>query len=207
MDEKSNKQIKQLTKKDFGSAGDDSTDILAVQRTLQGDNSAFSIIVDKYTPIFYTLAYRMLGDREEAEDAVQDVFLRVFKSLSKFHIGQKFYPWIYTIAVNSIRTHMRKRKRRRANELLQFEIGSTHGNTKDPSMLLEEKEGEAIAQEAIMSLKPKYREVFILRQIEGLSTSDVSDILNIPEGTVKTYLHRAKKEIINKLFQMGWKNN
>jgi len=187
-----------------------STEILAIQQTLQGNKEAFSIIVNNYTPMFYTLAYRMLGNAEDAEDAVQEIFLRVYKSLTRFRLGHRFYPWIYTIAINCIRTFLKRKKRRSDNEMLQFETslpGSSPDNeTKNPSVILEVKEGEKIAQKAIISLKPKYREVFVLRHIEGLSTSDVAEILNIPEGTVKTYLHRARKEIIKKLFHEGWTN-
>ncbi len=188
----------------------DLDEILAIQKTLQGNKESFSIIVQKYAPIFYTLSYRILGNAEDAEDAVQEIFLRVYKSLTSFRLGQRFYPWIYTIAINCIRTFLKRKKRRSDNEMLQFETSlpgsSPENETRNPSVILEVKEGEKIAQKAIISLKPKYREVFVLRHIEGLSTSDVAEILNIPEGTVKTRLHRAKKEIIKQLFNKGWTN-
>lgn len=186
-------------------------EILAIQQTLQCNKDAFSVIVKKYTPMLYTLAYRMLGNAEDAEDVVQEIFLRVYKSLARFRLGQKFYPWIYTIAINCTRTYLRRKKKKNANEILQsettFMIFSQDNKTKNPSDILEVKEGEKIAQKSIMALKPKYREVFVLRHIEGLSTLDVAEILNIPEGTVKIYLHRARKEIIKKFLHEGWINS
>ena len=187
----------------------ESFNIIAIQKTLQGDKKAFSYIVDSYIHMFYTLAYRMLGNKEDAEDAVQDIFIRVYKSLKYFRLGEKFYPWIYTIAINSIRSKLKHRRRKIENERSvpmedsnpSFQIDK---KSKDPMELLEIKEEEKAAQKAILSLKPKYREAFILRNIEGLSISDIAKILRIPEGTVKTYLHRSKKDLINKLTKDGW---
>jgi len=186
----------------------DAIEILAIQQSLQGKKHAFSTIIEHYTPLLYSLAYRMLGNSEEAEEAVQEIFLRVYKSLRKFRLSQRFYPWVYTIALNYLRSHLRRRWRRKKHEVLRFEDMGSEGDIqsyeKDPSQLLEEMEGERVAQSAILTLRREYREVFVLRQIEGLSTSEVAEILKLPEGTVKTYLHRARQSLIKILTEEGW---
>jgi RNA polymerase sigma-70 factor (ECF subfamily) len=183
-------------------------EILAIQQTLQGNKNAFSTIIERYTPLLYSLAYRMLGSHEEAEEAVQEIFLRVYRSLGKFRLSERFHPWIYTIALNFLRSNLRRRGRKIKYESQGFDdlesIAATKDYEKDPARQFEEREAERVAQRAIMSLRRKYREVFILRHIEGLSTEDVAKILKIPEGTVKTYLHRARQELINVITDEGW---
>ena len=132
----------------------------------------------------------------------------MYRSLGKFRLSERFHPWIYTIALNWLRSNLRRRGRKRKYESPGFEylesIADIKGDEKDPARQFEEREAERVAQGAIMSLRRKYREVFILRHIEGLTTEDVAKILKIPEGTVKTYLHRARQELINVLTDEGW---
>lgn len=182
-------------------------DLRDVQETLRGNPRAFNGIVERYTPLLYSLAYRMLGSPEEAEEAVQEIFLRVYRSLDRYQLSRRFHPWIYTIALNWIRSYLRKKRRRRHREppVPEFPVEEqVSGREKDPSRLLEEKEGEQVAQEAINSLRPAYREVFVLRHIEELSIEEIADILNQPQGTVKTHLHRARRELAQKLVRQGW---
>lgn len=189
-------------------SSNDGLEILAIQQTLHGNKNAFSTIIERYTPLIYSLAYRMLGSSDEAEEAVQEILLRVYRSLGKFRLSQRFHPWVYTIALNWLRSNLRQRGRKKKYESTGFEDLESRedigGNEKDPAKLLEEKEAEMVAQRAIMNLKRKYREVFILRHIEGLSTDEVAKILNLPEGTVKTYLHRARQELIKIITAEGW---
>ena len=84
----------------------DAADLLAVQKTLQGSSGAFTEIVERYTPIFYSLACRVLGDLDEAEDAVQDIFFQAFRSLRSFKIHNRFYTWIYTVGLNLLRSRL-----------------------------------------------------------------------------------------------------
>jgi len=187
---------------------DEVSDIIAIQKTLQGDKEAFSEIVERYTPLIYSLSYRMLGKSDEAEEAVQEIFLRVYRSLSRFRLSDRFHPWLYTIAINWLRSRKKRRWLRNRHEInssqeIVSEL-SLHKHGKDPSEILEKKEGERVAQEAILKLNKKHRAVFILRHIEGLSSAEVSKILKIPEGTVKTHLHRAKQELVKILTEEGW---
>lgn len=190
-----------------GASSQEGEDLRDVQETLRGNTRAFNGIVDRYTPLLYSLAYRMLGSPEEAEEAVQEIFLRVYRSLDRYQLSRRFHPWIYTIALNWIRSYLRKKKRRRHREpaLPEFPVEErAAGREKDPSRLLEEKEGERKAQEAIAGLRPAYREVFVLRHIEELSIEEIAGILNQPPGTVKTHLHRARRELAQALLRQGW---
>jgi RNA polymerase sigma-70 factor, ECF subfamily len=179
---------------------DESRILAAIQETLNGNNNAFSIIVQKYTPILYSLLYKMIGYSDETEDVVQEIFLKVYASLHKFKFPGRFLPWIYTIALNYTRTYIKKRNKRRKINFLYLDKNDK-GEIRDikqhdPGEILLHKEAERYAIKALSRLKPVYREVFLLRSMEGLSVKEVSSILKIPEGTVKTHLHRAKKNLI-----------
>lgn len=193
-----------LSESKKGKEYDDESQILAaIQETLNNNKSAFSVIVERYTPILYSLSYKMLGYSDDAEDVVQDIFLKVFASLHKFKISSRFLPWIYTIALNHLRSFKKKRNRQKRIHLLYIDkddsIELYDNRQGDPAQVLVDKEAEEYAQKALKRLKPEYREVFILRDLEGLSVKEVATILHIPEGTVKTHLHRAKKNLIKEL--------
>lgn len=190
----------------------DAEDLWAVQATLNGNPRAFEAIVNRYTPLLYSLAYRLLGAGEEAsyaaEDAVQEIFEKVFRNLPRFRISDRFFPWLYTIGLNHLRSMQRRAKRRRHLKIHPVEpervpesAASGHGN---PVRISEMREGERLAGQALDALRDEYREVFILRQIQNLSVREVSQILKLPEGTVKTYLHRARREMIEFLTKSGW---
>lgn len=186
----------------------DAHDLWAVQATLNGNPAAFEEIVKRYTPLLYSLAYRLLGQGEEAEDAVQEILEKAFRSLPSFRISKRFFPWLYTIGLNHLRSMERRRKRRSRLKILTTQpqrvlesVASEQGN---PVRQSELKEGERLAQEALDGLRVEYREVFVLRQVQGFSVQEVAEVLQIPEGTVKTHLHRARKQIIGFLSRKGW---
>jgi RNA polymerase sigma-70 factor (ECF subfamily) len=186
----------------------DAEDLWVVQATLKGNPAAFETIVRRYTPVLYSLAYRLLGEGEEAEDAVQEILEKAFRNLPRFRITKRFFPWLYTIGVNHLRSLERRRRRRSRLKIVSSEperilesIASGQGNPVEQSEL---REGERLAQQALETLRVEYREVFILRQIQNLSVQEVSEVLGIPEGTVKTYLHRARKAMIDFLAGSGW---
>ena len=185
---------------------DESQVLTAIQGTLNENTEAFTLIVEKYTPILYSLAYKMLGFSDETEDVVQEIFIKVFASLDKFRIKSRFLPWIYTIAINYIRSYIKKRNRRLNLVYIDKDnsVELYDNKQKDPSQILANKEAEKLALKALTRLKPEYREVFILRSLEGLSVKEVSVILQIPEGTVKTNLHRAKKKLIKMLTEQDF---
>ena len=181
---------------------DDSSDLVAVQATLLGDTNAFAAVVDRYAPVLFTLALRMLGDPEEAEDAVQEIFLRAFRSLGRFRLDARFYTWLYTIAMNWLRSRLRRRRRGiSAHAAVRSDLAARGHGVPDPADLAVAADGERLAQAAIDRLRPRRREVFVLRQVQGQSVAETATILGIPEGTVKTRLHRARKALAEALIR------
>jgi RNA polymerase sigma-70 factor (ECF subfamily) len=190
---------------------EDAQDLLAVQETLRGHRKAFDDVVRRYTPLLYSLSYRLLGSREEAEEAVQEIFLRAYHGVRQFRLGKRFYPWLYTIALNYLRSQLRKRYRRLGLGTRSLEeatdLPALPRPGENPGESVECAEVERLAQQALLGLPPRYREVFVLRQIEGLPVRDVAEILNLPEGTVKTFLHRGRALLIARLAEEGVTGN
>ncbi len=186
----------------------DAADLHAVQRTLRGDTDAFGEIVERYTPVIYSLAVRMLDSAEDAEEATQEVFLKAYRSLSRFHLSKRFYPWLYTIAVNYLRSQRRKRRRRDPSGDLSYDeslpAGAADGPHEAPETSLLRTEARRSVDRGLERLKAAHREVFVLRELEGLSVADVAEVLGIAEGTVKTHLHRAKRELARHVLDEGW---
>ncbi|HUV06467.1 MAG TPA: sigma-70 family RNA polymerase sigma factor, partial [Spirochaetia bacterium] len=139
---------------------DDAQVLKAVQDTLRGDTSAFETIVKKYSSVVYSLAYRMLGNGEDAEEAVQEIFLRLYRSLSRFQLNRQFRPWLYSIAANYLRSLLRKKRRRYAFGSVAFNDAILHkpGMTPsiDPAALIESREAERIATIALQNLRPEH---------------------------------------------------
>ncbi len=179
----------------------DEDDAQAVYRTLHGESEAFSIIVRSYTPLFYSLISRMgiAGSQEDIEDNLQEIFLRMYRALPSYDTKRPFFTWAYTVALNWIRSQRRSMKSRslvrkvvydEQNALLQ---GTDH--SAQPEQTLLAQEADRMLAEAVRSLRRPYREVFVLRMMQELSVTDTARIMKIPEGTVKTYLYRAKEEL------------
>ncbi|MBN1837515.1 MAG: sigma-70 family RNA polymerase sigma factor, partial [Spirochaetales bacterium] len=140
--------------------------------------------------------------------AVQEIFFKAYRHLGRFQIQRRLHPWLYTIAINHLRSVLRRRRRRRS--LGAFRDVSTVADprpegTGDPQAAAALAEGERLAAAALRELRREYREVFILRQIQGLSVREVSEVLGIPEGTVKTNLHRARRQLIELLAEKDWR--
>lgn len=189
---------------------EDQQDIAIIHRTLHEDRNAFRALVEKYTPIFYSLIVKMNADsnRERAEDALQEIFLKIFAALDSFNPHRRFYPWAYTIAIN----HLRSQSRRKDPSLGKANISYDEEWTgieavphyPSPEQQLINNEAQVLVDKALGQIKPVYREVFVLRLMQGLSVTDTARILRLPEGTVKTYLFRAKKEIQEYLRGRKW---
>jgi RNA polymerase sigma-70 factor (ECF subfamily) len=187
---------------------DDAEDLLAVQRALSGEPRAFETVVRRYSRSLYSLALRMLEDPHDAEEAVQEIFFLAFRKLGGFQIHRRFHPWLYTIALNHLRSALRKRRRGRNPRTVDRDVAtvadSSRSSSSDPEGAVTMAEGERLAAAALKRLKREYREVFVLREVQGLSVREVSEILGMPEGTVKTNLHRARRQLIQMLADSHW---
>lgn len=176
-----------------------------VEKAKRGDKQALSILVNKYSSRVYNLALRIVRNKEEAEDVLQDTFLTVVAKLHTFDGRSSFFTWLYRIATNSALMLLRKKKIRRSNfksndyDPDQIELNNLVDWSQDPTIGLDNDEIKSKIEEAINTLKEKYKTVFVLRDIEGISTRETSEILDITEQNVKVRLLRARQFLRNYL--------
>ena len=177
---------------------------LALQAA-KGREKAFRELLNRYERPVFSLIYRMVRDRSLAEDLAQEAFIRAFNAIGSYNPGYKFSSWMFKIAHNLTIDHLRKRRL----DTLSIH-GSPNAVTPDEqartSLVLESAEERPDAyvenlelgsqiETAIGRLRPEYRAVTLLRHVEGYSYQEIADILEIPLGTVKTYIHRARLEL------------
>jgi RNA polymerase sigma-70 factor, ECF subfamily len=184
-----------------------------VLRSQRGDLKAFEALVEKHQKRMLNLAFRMLGDYEEACDTVQEAFLAAFRAIKKFRREAKFSSWLYGIVLNQARTRLRQlagQTRIRSLSLddpPEDESGrkALDPPSQDASALeqLEKKEIEAKVQSCINLLETDQREVLVLRDIQGHSYEEIQQILGLPEGTVKSRLFRAREALKNELKEVA----
>ena len=180
-----------------------------VQQAKAGDRNAFAALVSAYESKIYNLALRYLGNREDAMDASQEVFLRVFRFLPGFQEESGFSTWIYRIGVNVCKDMLVKQSKRN-EQSIEVEDEEEERRTIDivdcrysPEQILENAELKTILSSAIASLPEQQREVVVLRDIQGLSYEEIASVLSLESGTVKSRLSRARENLRKKLLQNG----
>ncbi len=182
-----------------------------IERFQNGDVRAFDEIVRRYKDPLLNFVYRFLGNRTESEDIVQETFLRVFKNKHAYRKVAKFSTWIYTIAGNLAKTELRKRKKRNLFSISDIGYEDKDYEISDESLSPEKEVNstmyDEIIQKEIQNLSPKFREVIILRDVQELSYEEISKIIKIPIGTVKSRVNRARLRLQERLgFLMDKKN-
>jgi RNA polymerase sigma-70 factor (ECF subfamily) len=171
-----------------------------VQRHLTGDAQAFGALVDRYQIRLLNFVNRTIGDRERAEDLVQEVFIRVFRHLHRFDQTKKFSTWIYTIASNLAKNELRNRSR---NPLVLFQTIKKNweadhrplqfeDTTARPDDLYRKRFLKGAVDQCVRQLPEHHREVFVLRELEGKSYQEIAEITGCNLGTVKSRLNRAR---------------
>lgn len=174
----------------------------------KGDYPAFEKIVLKYQDRVYNLCYRFLGDKQEAEDSAQEIFIKVYRALKGFKFKSSFYTWLYRIVINTCKNRVKSVEYRRSKsrisldddqEKTDYGISTVAAKDDLPDTNLEHREKIKRIQEAINSLPPDQKTVVILRDIEGLSYDEIADITKNRLGTVKSKLSRARLGLRNKL--------
>ena len=182
---------------------EDQLDSEAVTRTLAGDRSAFDAVVHRYTGRIYSLTVRFLENISDAEEATQDIFLKAYRALPSFDTSRRFFTWLYSIALNHLRSMKRRRHSRRRIETVALspEMLATlpAASEPGPEQELMAAEAQAMFEQALAKLRPLHRRVFVLRQVQGLSAGDTAAVLDVPENTVKTHLRRARSSLARML--------
>jgi RNA polymerase sigma-70 factor (ECF subfamily) len=176
-----------------------------VTRAQQGSERAYRELLGRYERPVFSIVFRMIRDREQAEDLAQETFVRVFNHIDRYDPKYKFSSWIFKIATNLTIDHIRRKElntvsidgSRNATTAEQIEATAITIISPDenPEELLEAKElGEEIEQ-AIGRLRPEYRAAILLRHVEGREYQEIAEIMGLPLGTVKTYIHRGRNEL------------
>ena len=188
-----------------GSGDADDQDLVRLART--GDRRSFGKLVLRYQSKIYRLARRMTATDEDAEDVLQEAFVKAYRSLPEFKGESKFSTWLYRITVNLALMKLRKRKVDAVSldipvRTEEGEVPRDFQNGKpDPLANLMEKEAREVLDRAIAELPPSYRAVFVLRHVEGLSTGDTARILRVSVPAVKSRLHRTRTLLRSKLMK------
>ncbi len=167
-----------------------------VKRCLRGDADAVRNLVDRFQAEVFGLCLRLLNHRHDAEDVTQEVFLRVFRSLRRWDASRPLRPWIMGITINRCRTWMAQRARR--PEPVDYLQDIAPASPPDDSAELLREIHDALRQ-----LRPEYRSVFLLFHEQGQPYEDIALAMNRPVGTIKTWLHRARLEILQRLRRRG----
>jgi RNA polymerase sigma-70 factor, ECF subfamily len=175
---------------------------LLIARLRQRDEQAFSEVVRLHGDKVFNLVLRMVGTRAEAEDIAQEVFVTVFKSIDSFRGEAKFTTWLLRIAANHSKNRIKYLARRSTDkngldgaseaQLADHGKAPLQAHIDAPDALLEAAELETLMQEAIATLDEEHRLLVVLRDIEDLSYEEIAEITGLPEGTVKSRLHRAR---------------
>lgn len=176
-----------------------------VAEACRGQERAYRELLDRYQRPVFSLVYRMVRDRETAEDIAQEAFVRAFQALDSYNPAYKFSSWLFKIANNLTIDHLRKRR---------LETVSIHGSPhaddaeaeqrssivlesrdENPQEFSENRELGAQIEVALAALRPTYRAAVLLRHVEGYSYEEIAEIMEVPLGTAKTYIHRGRLEL------------
>lgn len=183
----------------------DEEDLELVQRFQCGDVTAFDALVNKYQGKVYDIVYFHIRNVEDTYDLSQEVFLRVFRSLSKFKRKSSFYTWLYKIAINACIDYARQNSRVQTIPIEEWALVSESSASESanyassPTKALELQELKSQIAKAIDQLPPKQRAVFIMKRHQGLSLEEIAKILNRSVGTVKAHLSHATAKLANLL--------
>ncbi|WP_346200359.1 RNA polymerase sigma factor SigW [Caldifermentibacillus hisashii] len=176
-----------------------------IKQVRKGDQNAFGEIVELYKDKVFQLCFRMLGNSHEAEDISQEAFIRAYINIERYNIDRKFSTWLYRIATNLCIDRIRKKK---PDYYLDAEVAGTEGLTLysqipasqlAPDEEVSKIELQEIIQNEILKLLEKYRAVIVLKYIEELPLLEISKILDLPIGTVKTRIHRGREALRKQL--------
>ena len=173
-----------------------------VQRAQAGDHAAFRVLVERYQGRAYRLALRVLRDEDQAQDVVQDAFLKVYGSLDRFEGRSSFYTWLYRIVMNAC---LDRKRRDRSDREVEWDEETASGSLADPSgadpvqsgpeVEVERSELRGFVTRAIEALPDDARRAIQLREIDGLSYKEIAEALGIPKGTVMSRLYYARRRL------------
>jgi RNA polymerase sigma-70 factor (ECF subfamily) len=188
------------------------TDAQLVARALAGSQEAFRDLVLRFERPVYSLIARMVQDPAMAEDLTQEAFVKAYRSLRTYDASRKLSSWLFKIAHNTTIDHLRRHVPDTVSlEAPQDEEGRgglaavlSDGSVEDPAAAAERRDMARSLERAISRLRPEYREAVVLFYLEGATYQEICEVTGLPLGTVKTNLHRARKELAAEMSALGW---
>lgn len=171
-------------------------DAQLIRASLAGDSASFGLLVGRYQDRLYHAIVHVVGSREDARDLVQEAFLQAFSRLKSFQGASAFYTWLYRIAFNMSLSWKRRQRPKFSIDHARDEAGDEpidHGAR--PEQVLDQQERARQVRRALAALNDEHRRVLVLREMEGASYETIAEILDIPIGTVRSRLHRARLEL------------
>ncbi|MBN2136034.1 MAG: sigma-70 family RNA polymerase sigma factor [Acidobacteria bacterium] len=174
-------------------------DLLAIRECLDGNEEAFSRLVNKYKRQAFYIALKIVGNSEDAHDLSQEAFMKAYKALSTFRLDAKFSVWFFQILRNSCISYLRKRKARRMDQAVDMETVDLVSGSPTPERSAQNLALKDALERAIEKLTPARKEVLILREYQGFSYEEIAKITSISVEQVKSRLHYARKQLIEEL--------
>jgi RNA polymerase sigma-70 factor (ECF subfamily) len=169
-----------------------------IEKAQSGDQAAFQRIVDKYKTQVASIAYKMVGDYEDAKDISQIVFVKTYQNLVNFDTTKKLSTWLYRITINASIDFIRKHKKHK-HELLDNIFGELREKKQDVEKIYQRSLIKWAINDSMGALNPRQKSVFVLRDLEGLDIKEVAQITGMPQATVRWYLHRARSKLRGEL--------
>ncbi len=189
-----------MVKKSFTDAFPDDDQL--IQETLEGKSEAFGLLMRRHQSPLMDLALRMLRNPEEAEDVVQQVFIEAYRHLADFRHGSRLSTWLYSITLNRLRNHLRSRKNKQwvPIDMAPSDSGEPRtlqlrDNTPAIDQQMEKKLDLEWIRRQVLHLQPEYQDIFMMHYFQNISLQEVAERVGRPLGTVKVYLHRARKAL------------
>jgi RNA polymerase sigma-70 factor, ECF subfamily len=182
-----------------------SVDTVFLERLRAGESNAFDILINRYSGDIYTLLFRLTENEEDARDLTQETFLSAIKAVHKFRGDADLKTWLYRIAINESRNRFRWWKRRKVDVTFSLDEDENplsekiHSTSENPEMATLRRERENLLRKALQQLPSKFKEVVILRDIEGFSYEEIANALETNVGTVKSRIARGREELRKKL--------
>ena len=176
-------------------------ELLLISRARGGDREAFGALVEQYRDNVYRLAYRMCGNAYDADEAAQEAFVAAWRALPNFRGDAKFSTWLYRLTTNAAVDVMRREKRHQT--VGDGEMVDLADDADSPQETVERTEQQEAVQKALATLSEEYREVLLLRYMEELDYAEIAEVLQLPSGTVKSRINRAKAALKTALLKSG----
>ena len=182
-----------------------------IEKSKNGDSDAFSELILAYEKMIISFTYRMLGNKEDAEDAAQEVFVKAYRAISGFDGKSSFKTWLYKIASNVAMDELRKRKRRNSDKTVSLYAETDDGEYElplagekdEPFEEARKKELQNVLQKAIGELKDEYKTVVVMRDVQNISYEDIAKVTGLSLGTVKSRISRGRLSL-KKILAKNW---